>query len=209
MEREQMTRNTTTTLTAIAAAALLAACSPASEPQTASEQPSEAVAASAAADQPVDAAEPASNTAEPAGDAGQPADAEEPAAGTAGQAAAGQGTAAPRPRLVAPIRGEANLNVTRPVTTNERVDGRNWIVTKMQVKNMSSGAIAGLKADEFWFDAAGNPVGGATFRHRKPLQPQEVITVEFRTPRDPKMASNQYQFSHANGTIKPTSVPKL
>lgn len=124
-----------------------------------------------------------------------------------GQAAPG---ASPAPRrLTAPIRGEANLNVTRPVTKSERAEGREWIVTTMQVKNMSSGAIAGLKADEFWFDRAGNPVGGTTFRYRKPLQPQEVITIEFRTPRDGRMASNQYQFAHANGTIKTTSVPKL
>lgn len=135
------------------------------------------------------------------------------AAGTAtAQAPAPAGAAAQTPaprRLVAPIRGEANLNVTAPVTKNETVEGRNWIVTTMQVKNMSAGAIAGLKVDEFWFDRAGNPVGGDTFRYRKPLQPQEVITIEFRTPRDPKMASNQYQFAHANGTIKPTRVPKL
>lgn len=122
--------------------------------------------------------------------------------GTAGQAAAA-------PRLVAPIRGEANLNVTRPVTKAAKVDGRDWIVTTMKVKNMSSGAIAGLKADEFWFDKAGNPVGGDTFRYRKPLQPQEVITIEFRTPRDARMVNNNYQFSHANGTIKASSVPTL
>jgi len=123
--------------------------------------------------------------------------------GTAGQAAA-----APR-KLVAPIRGEANLSVTKPVTKATRIEGRDWIITTMKVKNMSSGAIAGLKADEFWFDKAGNPVGGDTFRYRKPLQPQEVITIEFRNPRDARMASNNYQFSHANGTIKASSVPTL
>jgi hypothetical protein len=127
-------------------------------------------------------------------------------AGTAGQTAAAP--AAPR-RMVAPIRGEANLSVTRPVTKATRVDGKEFIVTTMKVKNMSAGAIAGLKADEFWFDKAGNPVGGATFRYRKPLQPQEVITVEFTNPRDARMATNQYQFSHANGTIKTSSVPTL
>ena len=122
-------------------------------------------------------------------------------------ATAGQATAAPK--MVAPIRGQANLGVTKPVTKAMKVDGKDFIVTTMKIKNMSSGAIAGLKADEFWLDKAGNPVGGDTFRYRKPLQPNEVITIEFRTPRDPKMASNQYQFSHANGTIKAQSVPTL
>ena len=134
------------------------------------------------------------------------ATAQQPAPKPAG--AAGQTAAAPA-RLAAPIRGQANLSVTKPVTKAMRVDGKELIVTTMKVKNMSSGAIAGLKVDEFWLDKAGNPVGGDTFRYRKPLQPNEVITIEFRIPRDPKMASNQYQFSHANGTIKAQSVPTL
>ena len=123
--------------------------------------------------------------------------------GTAGQ------TAAPAQKMVAPIRGVANLSVTKPVTKAMKVDGQDFIVTTMKIKNMSSGAIAGLKADEFWLDKAGNPVGGDTFRYRKPLQPNEVITIEFRTPRNAKMASNSYQFSHANGAIKAQSVPTL
>ena len=122
---------------------------------------------------------------------------------------AGQATAAPATKMVAPIRGQANLGVTKPVTKAVKVEGKDFIVTTMKIKNMSSGAIAGLKADEFWLDKAGNPVGGDTFRYRKPLQPNEVITIEFRTPRDPRMASNSYQFSHANGAIKAQSVPTL
>ena len=124
--------------------------------------------------------------------------------GTAGQAA----PAAPA-KMVPPIRGQANLGVTKPVTKAVNEGGQTFIVTTMKVKNLSSGAIAGLKADEFWYDKQNNPVGGDTFRSRKPLQPQEVIEIQFKTPRDPKMSSNQYQFSHANGTIKTELVPKL
>ena len=125
--------------------------------------------------------------------------------GTAGQGAA---PAAPT-KMVAPIRGQANLGVTKPVTKAITEGGKPFILTTMKVKNMSSGAIAGLKADEFWYDRQNNPVAGDTFRYRKPLQPQEVIEIQFKVPRDPKMASNQYQFSHANGTIKTELVPKL
>jgi hypothetical protein len=121
---------------------------------------------------------------------------------------AGQATAAPA-KLAPPIRGVANLGVTKPVTKAGKVEGKDFIITTMKVKNMSSGAIAGLKADEFWLDKAGNPVGGDTFRYRKPLQPNEVIEITFQTPRDAKMASNQYRFSHANGDIKTQLVPKL
>ena len=37
----------------------------------------------------------------------------------------------------------------------------------------------------------------------------EVITVTLETPADPRMNRNQWQFSHANGEIKPTLVAKL
>lgn len=121
--------------------------------------------------------------------------------------AAAQATAAPK--MVPPVRGEALLGVTKPVTTPKKIDGKDFIVTTMKVKNMSKGSIAGFKADEFWLDKAGNPVGGDTFRNRKPLLPDEVLTLEFTTPRDPRMSSNQYQFSHANGAIKTQLVPKL
>jgi hypothetical protein len=91
----------------------------------------------------------------------------------------------------------------------ERVNGQQVIVTTIQVKNMSAGAIAGLKIDEFWYDAARNPLPGDTYRSRKPIQPNEIVTVELRTPRDPKMVNNSYNFSHANGTIVPKLLPKL
>jgi hypothetical protein len=130
-------------------------------------------------------------------------------AGQAPPAAPAQGAAAPRPRLAPPVRGEAELGYTKPVTKAGKVGGKDFIITTIQVKNMSAGAIAGLKVDEFWYDAAGDPVTGDTFRHPRPLQPGEVITVTLETPRNPKMNRNRYNFAHANGTIKPTLVPKM
>lgn len=124
--------------------------------------------------------------------------------GAAPAAAAGQAPAAPT-RLVPPVRGEAKLGYTKPV----RKDERGTIITTFQVKNMSPSPIAGLKVEEFWFDKAGNPLPGDTFRYKKPLQPAEVITVELRTPRDPKMSGNRYNFTHLNGTVKPTLVAKF
>jgi hypothetical protein len=52
-------------------------------------------------------------------------------------------------------------------------------------------------------------VMGDVFRHMKPLQPGEVITVSFKVPRSPNMQRNQYLFSHANGNLKQSVVPKL
>jgi len=118
---------------------------------------------------------------------------------------------APQPaapvRLAPPVRGEAELGYTRPVSKRSP-DGK-FVVTSIKVKNLSSGSIAGLKVDEFWYDKAGDPVTGDTFRYRKPLQPGEVIEVTLRTPVNPKMDRNQYKFEHANGTIKTKALPKL
>jgi hypothetical protein len=109
-------------------------------------------------------------------------------------------------KLVAPVRGEALIGYTKPVTKQEK----NMIITTIKIKNLSSGAIAGLKVDEFWYDKDGNPVTGSQpFRWRKPLQPGEVIDVVLQVPRNPNMNRNQYKFEHANGTIKTQLMPKL
>jgi hypothetical protein len=109
-------------------------------------------------------------------------------------------------RLVAPVRGRAELGYTKPVSKREG----NLIVTTIKVKNLAQGAIAGLKVDEFWYDKAGEPVTGSQpFRHRKPLQPGEVIDVVLKVPSHPRMDRNTYKFEHANGEIKTTLLPKL
>lgn len=113
---------------------------------------------------------------------------------------------AAKPKLVSPVRGEAQIQLLDPVVKAEG----NMIVTTIKVKNVSTGPIAGLKVDEFWYDKAGQPVTGApTFRHRKPLMPGEVIDVVLRVPRVPGMDRNQFRFEHANGVVKPTKVKKF
>ncbi len=109
-------------------------------------------------------------------------------------------------RLVAPIRGEAQLGYTTPDTNIEGDE----VVTMIRVKNMSAnGAIAGLKVDEFWWDADDNAVGGATARVRQPLGPGEVADIELRTARDSSMSRNSYNFSHANGEIKAVPLESI
>ena len=108
-------------------------------------------------------------------------------------------------KLVAPIRGSAKVEITKPAT---KVSAKE-IVTTFLLKNIEVAPIAGLKVEENWYDKAGNPVMGDTFRNLKPLQPGEVITVTFKTPRLPAMQRNQYLFSHANGIIKQQVVPKI
>jgi hypothetical protein len=121
---------------------------------------------------------------------------------TPAQAPPAQATA----KFVPPIRGVAELGFLAPVTKRVGTE----IVTVIKVKNLSTnGSIAGLKVDEFWYDKAGDPVSGDTFRYRKPLLPGEVIEVTLRTPVNPKMDRNQYNFTHANGNIKTKKMVKF
>lgn len=130
--------------------------------------------------------------------------------GTAPAAPATAAAPAARPRLAPPVRGEAELAYTTPVPKAAKIDGKDFIVTTIKVQNLSMGAIAGLKVEEYWYDKGGAPVGGDVFRNPKPLQPGEIITVTLRTPRNEKMAGRpNYKFAHANGAIKMKPVPKL
>jgi hypothetical protein len=83
------------------------------------------------------------------------------------------------------------------------------VVTTMKVKNLSNGPIARLKVDETWFDKNQQPVGGSTGILEKMLEPGAVDTLTIRTPWKAGMNGNSWQFSHANGPVKPHKVAKL
>jgi hypothetical protein len=113
-------------------------------------------------------------------------------------------SAAPR-KLISPYRGDATVEFTKPVTKRA---GAN-IVTTIIVKNTSPGPLAGFRLEESWSDKSGNLAGGDTYRHPRPLMPSEVITITLTTPFNTRMTSNSYNFIHANGNVKPRSVPKI
>ena len=115
------------------------------------------------------------------------------------------GSANPRPRLVAALRGLAEVGYLQPETRRDGDD----IVTTFQVKNLALGAIAGLKIDEFWYDRDGNPVGGATERLRQPLMPGEEVTIELRVPFNSQINNSNYVFSHQNGDIRATQLAEF
>ncbi len=120
-------------------------------------------------------------------------------------APAAQTPAAPK-KLISPVRGEATVEITKPDTKV----GAKEVVTTILLKNTSTAPIAGLKVEENWYDRAGQPIGGDVFRSRSPIMPGQVIRIELTSPRRTGMGGNQYNFSHANGTIaKPKVVPKL
>ena len=108
-------------------------------------------------------------------------------------------------KLVPPIRGQAEVDYTAPVTKREK----DMVVTKIQVKNTSNAPIPRLTITETWYDAGGATVGGGKGAINGLLQPGEVQTLVIETPYNAKMKSNNYNFSHANGTIKPHKVAKM
>jgi hypothetical protein len=111
---------------------------------------------------------------------------------------------APR-KLISPYRGDATVEFTKPVSKRE---GAN-IVTTMTIKNTSPGPLAGFRLEESWSSKDGNLAGGDVYRHPKPFMPGEVIQVKLTTPFNARMQSNSYNFIHANGNVKPRSVPKI
>ena len=112
--------------------------------------------------------------------------------------------AAPR-KLISPFRGDASVEFTKPATKR----AGNEIVTTMVVKNTSPGPLAGFRIEESWSDKGGNLAGGDIYRHPRPFMPGEVLTITFKNPFNSRMASNSYNFIHANGNVKPKAVPKI
>ena len=112
---------------------------------------------------------------------------------------------ATRAKWVAPVKGIATVQVipgaSKPVGDD--------IVTVLKVKNVSSGAIALLRVDEYWYDKSLKTVSGDTQRHRQPLYPGEVVEITMRSPRKPNLYKNTFNFSHANGKIEVKTVKKF
>ena len=107
--------------------------------------------------------------------------------------------------LVATMRGPGQIGYLRPETTRER----NEIVTTFRIQNISAGALAGFKVDEFWYDSDGETVTGDSVRMRRPFLVDEVIEVTLRVPRDSRMDRSNYEFSHQNGDIEANLVDEL
>jgi hypothetical protein len=103
-----------------------------------------------------------------------------------------------------PFKGQADVDFTQPVTKN--VNG--MVTTTILVKNNMNAPLLRLTIDETWYDAAGGLVtGGKGVVPR--LEAGEIGTIKIETPFNPKMKANNYNFTHANGTIKPHKVAKL
>ncbi|HEY2830300.1 MAG TPA: hypothetical protein VGJ88_09305 [Thermoanaerobaculia bacterium] len=107
-------------------------------------------------------------------------------------------------KFTPPFKGTAEVDFTKPVSKNEK----GMVTTTIMVKNNASGPLLRLTVDETWYDDKGGLVtGGKGVINR--LEAGEVGTIKIETPYNAKMKANNYNFSHANGAVKPHNVPKL
>ena len=107
-------------------------------------------------------------------------------------------------KFTPPFKGQAEIDYTKPATKNEK----GMVTTTIMVRNNAKGPLLRLTVDETWYDAKGGLVtGGKGVLNR--LEPGEVGTIKIETPFNKEMKANNYNFTHANGTIKPHAVPKL
>ena len=110
-------------------------------------------------------------------------------------------------KVVPPIKGEATIEFTQPVT--KALPGKNLVQTTIKVKNSTPSPIARLMVAETWYDGSGAIIAGGRGVINGLLQPGEVQTITIETPYNAKMKSNNWNFTHANGTVKPTKVKAL
>jgi len=110
-------------------------------------------------------------------------------------------------KVVPPIKGEATIDFTQPVT--KALPGKNLVQTTIKVKNSTPSPIARLMVAETWYDGTGAIIAGGRGVINGLLQPGEVQTITIETPYSAKMKSNNWNFTHANGTVKPTKVKAL
>jgi hypothetical protein len=110
-------------------------------------------------------------------------------------------------KITPPIKGEATIDFTQPVT--KALPGKNLVQTVIKVKNSTASPIARLQVAETWYDGAGAIIAGGRGVINGLLQPGEVQTITIETPYNAKMKSNNWNFTHANGTVKPTKVKSL
>ena len=108
-------------------------------------------------------------------------------------------------KFAPPVKGEALVEFTQPVTKRIKEN----VETTIKVRNLSQAPIARLQITETWYNKAGAVVGGGKGVYPGLLQPGEIQTIVITTPYKAEMASNNWNFSHANGAVKPAKVKSL
>jgi hypothetical protein len=108
-------------------------------------------------------------------------------------------------QFVAPLRGKVAIEFTKPSTRREK----DLVVTTVTVKNVSDGPIARLTVEEIWYDKRGEVIGGGKSAINGVLGAGKVDVVRIETPYNAGFNSNNYRFTHANGSVDPKPVDKI
>jgi hypothetical protein len=108
-------------------------------------------------------------------------------------------------KLTPPARGEVIVEFTKA----ERKAVGDMIQTSFQVKNVGLAPIARLTITQTWFDKSGAVVGGGKGVVNGLLQPGEIQKIVIESPKKPDYNGDSFNFTHANGTVKPKQVAKL
>jgi hypothetical protein len=108
-------------------------------------------------------------------------------------------------KFTPPIKGEAVIEFTQPVTKREK----DMVITRITVRNASLSPVPRLTVAETWYDKGGAIVSGGKGSINGLLQPGEIQVIVIETPYNAKMNGNNFNFSHANGSVKPAKVAKL
>lgn len=128
----------------------------------------------------------------------------------AAKAAPATPSAAPPPpvakaRMTTPVKGTAYVEVIQG--QGKQVGGD--MVTVSKVKNVSNGPIAGLRIDEYWYNAKLEQVTGDTQRVRAPIAPGEIVEITTKSPMKPGLYKSTLMFNHANGKVTAKGVKKF
>jgi hypothetical protein len=110
-------------------------------------------------------------------------------------------------KFTPPVRGEALVEIVQPVTKAQ--PGKSIVVTTIKVRNASLAPIARLQVTETWYDKGGTVVASSRSAINGLLQPQEIQTLTIETAYSPKLSSNNWNFTHANGSVKIAKVKSL
>jgi hypothetical protein len=88
----------------------------------------------------------------------------------------------------------------------------NDLVTKLKIKNTSSGSIHLLRINEWWYDGS-TPrqmvTAGEERYNKKPINPGEIIEISIKSPFKSSAVISQLNFAHANGKVEAKTVKKL
>jgi hypothetical protein len=111
-------------------------------------------------------------------------------------------------KFAAPLKGQADIEFTK-ANVEPRNKETNLVVATFFVKNMSERPIARLTVDDTWYDEKGEVVTGGRGVIAGLLNPGEVKEMRIETTFNPRMKTNNWAFSHANGSVIPKQVDMM